>query len=130
MKLKRLITGRLYNDEDRPPVNEDGQLVLHLPSMAGDDEAVHLAVTTAGERSVVLRVGAALTLELRDDDPAVKLDVGDGRALVQIDSDGAVTVESSGDLALKGNAVSVQGTEVKIEADAALTLKGAKVDIN
>ncbi len=26
-----VIVGRLYNDEDRPPENDDGQAVLHLP---------------------------------------------------------------------------------------------------
>ena len=36
-----VITGRLYNDEDRPPANDDGQAVLHLPLAAGDDDAVH-----------------------------------------------------------------------------------------
>ena len=37
-----VIVGRLYNDEDRPPENEDGKAVLHLPLGAADDDAVHL----------------------------------------------------------------------------------------
>jgi uncharacterized protein involved in type VI secretion and phage assembly len=117
-----VITGSLYNDEARPPVNADGQVVLHLPLGEADDQAVHLEVSSAGRREVVLRLGSGLTVQLQDDDPAVAVDVG-GRATLTIDRDGAVTLESQG-------AISVQGREVKVEAQGTLTLKGATVEIN
>lgn len=116
-----VIVGSLYNDEDRPPANAEGQAVLHLPLGAADGDAVHFELASADARRVLLRVGAALTLTLQDDDPVVSLDVG-GKALVQIDSDGALTIESSGDMALKGVGVS-------IEAQGNLELKGAQVNV-
>ncbi|MBI2952571.1 Rhs element Vgr protein, partial [bacterium] len=45
-----VITGRLYNDEDRPPVNEDGQAILHVPQGAADDEAVHVELHSGSRR--------------------------------------------------------------------------------
>jgi uncharacterized protein involved in type VI secretion and phage assembly len=117
-----VITGSLYNDEDRPPVNADGQAILHLPLGAGDSDAVHLELRSGDSREVILKLGSGLTLNLRDDDPAVELDVG-GRAKLTIGQDGAVTLESQGNVQFKG-------TEITIEAQSQLTLKGAMVNIN
>ncbi len=125
-----IITGRLYNDVDRPPVNDDSQFVLHLPPGAADDEAVHLELHTGAAREILLTLGQSLSLTLRDDDPVVELQVGDGKALLQIDSDGAVTLETQAKLALKGGEVTLEGDSVTVEAAGELTLKGATVNIN
>lgn len=117
-----VIVGRLYNDEDRPPPNEDGKAVLHLPLGAGDDDAVHAELWSGDARKAVVKLGAGLELTLQDDDPALRIDVG-GNAAVTIGADGAVSVESQGALELKA-------TEITIEAQGQLTLKGATVNIN
>lgn len=117
-----VITGRLYNDDDRPPPNKDGRSVLHVPPGSSDDDAIHVELDTAGAAAIVVRIGSALTLEVRDDDPVVSLDAG-GKASVAIDRDGAVTVDSSAALKLKG-------AEIAIESQGKLTLKGATVNIN
>jgi uncharacterized protein involved in type VI secretion and phage assembly len=117
-----VIVGRLYNDEDRPPPNDDGQAILHLPLGAADDEAVHLELHSNGARKAVVRLGAGLDLTVQDDDPVVKLDVG-GNAGLTIAKDGAVQIKSQGDVEITGN-------QVKVEAQSKLTLKGATVDIN
>jgi uncharacterized protein involved in type VI secretion and phage assembly len=118
-----VIVGRLYNDEDRPPANDDGKAVLHLPPGAGDSDAVHLELTSGGARSIVLKLGSGLELTLQDDDPAVKVDVGGGSATLEIGKDGALSVQSNGKLELKA-------TEISIEAQGQLTLKGATVNLN
>jgi phage baseplate assembly protein gpV len=118
-----VIIGTLYNDEDRPPPSEEGQFVLHLPNDASEADAVHLAITSDSARELTLTLGSGLTLHLRDDDPAVELDVDNGRATIRIDRDGATSIES-------GGALSVKAQEITIEAPGALTLKGATVDIN
>jgi uncharacterized protein involved in type VI secretion and phage assembly len=118
-----VIVGRLYNDEDRPPANEDGKAVLHLPPGAADSDAVHLELTSGGGRSIVLKLGRGLELTLQDDDPAVKVDVGGGSATLQIGKDGAISVKSNGKIELKA-------TEISIEAQGQLTLKGATVNLN
>lgn len=126
-----VIVGSLYNDEDRPPLNDAGQVALHLPLGAADGDAVKLLLQSGDTRAVELALGSGLTLQLQDDDPVVKLEVDGGKATVQIDRDGAVSIQSQGDVTLEtqGN-LSVKGTEIKVEAQATLTLKGATVNIN
>jgi len=118
-----VITGRLYNDEDRPPVNDDGQAILHLPLGAGDSDAVHMELHSGDTREIVIKLGDGLALNLRDDDPVVELAVDGSRAMVTIDRDGAVKIESQGNINISGN-------EVNIEAQSQLNLKGSVVNIN
>lgn len=116
-----VIVGRLYNDRDRPPENEDGRAVLHLPLGASDDSAVHIELKSGDARELSVKLGSALTFVLRDDSPLVEIDAG--QAKVTIERDGAVAVKTSGKLELKAS-------EIKIEAQGKLTLKGATVNIN
>jgi phage baseplate assembly protein gpV len=118
-----VITGRLYSDEARPPVNDDGRSVLHLPLGAQDDDAVHVELQSGDTRQIELRLGKTLKIDLADDDPVLAIDVDGGKAKVTIGRDGAVTIESQGDLAFKGG-------QINVEAQGKLTLKGATVDIN
>ena len=117
-----IIVGSLYNDEDRPPVNAKGQSILHLPFDGGDSDAVHIEVNSDGKREINIKLGSGLEINLRDDAPAVKIAVGSS-ATVQIDNDGAISLESQGKIAIKGN-------EISIEAQAQLKLKGATIDLN
>lgn len=126
-----VIVGSLYNDEDRPPLNDAGQVALHLPLGAADGDAVKLLLQSGDTRTVELALGSGLTVQLQDDDPVVKLEVDGGKATVQIDRDGAVSVKAQGDITVEtqGN-LSVKATEIKVEAQATLTLKGATVNLN
>ena len=117
-----VIVGRLYNDRDRPPENEDGRAVLHLPLGAADGDAVHVELKSGAARELSIKLGDGLTFVLRDDDPVVEIDAG-GQAKVTIERDGTVAVKSSGKLELKAS-------EIKVEAEGKLTLKGATVNIN
>ena len=125
-----VIVGRLYNDEDRPPVNGDGRSVLHLPLGAADDEAVHLEVHSGDRREVALTLGSGLALTLRDDDPVVELIVDGGKATLAIDRDGAVRLETSGDLSIEAGKVGIKGSEITVEASGTLDLKGATINLN
>jgi uncharacterized protein involved in type VI secretion and phage assembly len=118
-----VIVGRLYNDEDRPPPNDDGQAILHLPLGASDDQAVHLELHSGGARKAIVKLGSGLDVTVQDDDPVVKVDVG-GNATVSIDKAGNVSIESQADVELKA------GGSMDIEASGTLTLKGATVNIN
>jgi phage baseplate assembly protein gpV len=119
-----VITGRLYNDEDRPPVNDDGQAILHLPLGASDDDAVLIVLHSGDTRSLTIKLGSVLTLQAQDDDPVIQLAVDEDKAVVTIDRDGAVTITSKGSLKL-------EGADISIEAKSGdLTLKGTKVNIN
>ena len=117
-----VITGRLYTDEDRPPVNDDGQAILHLPLGSEDSDAVHIELHSGDQREIVIRLGSAITLDVRDDDPVVKLEIDGGKATLQIDRDGAILLETQGNLQLKANVITV-------EAQGELNLNGATVNI-
>ena len=117
-----VITGRLYNDQDRPPPNEDGRSVLHLPLGAGDADAVHVELRSGDTRAVTIALGSGLTVSLRDDDPSVEVAVG-GSTVLKIGQDGSVTVQG-------GPKVEIKGSDITIQADGQLTLKGSTVAIN
>jgi len=126
-----VVTGTFYSDEDRPPVNDDGQVVWNLPADASPDEALRLEVSSTDKKSVVLKIGTAVTVELKDDDPAVNVDVG-GNAQVTIDSDGTVTITSAQSLSIKASSdlkVEAQGN-VEIKAGGTMTLKGSVINLN
>jgi phage baseplate assembly protein gpV len=118
-----VITGRLYNDQDRPPPSDAGQAVLHLPLGASDAEAVHVALLSGDSREISIRLGDGLRLVLRDDDPVLEVAVDGGKGTLQLDRDGALTVKS-------GGAIHISGSDVAVEASGTLTLKGATVNIN
>lgn len=125
-----IITGRLYNDQDRPPVHVDGQLVLHLPPGAKPEEALQLKIQSGEQLEVQLTLGERLHLVMRDDDPVVELSVADGKATLQIDADGTTTLQSQGELMLKGGTIALAGDSIAIEASGELKLKGGTVNIN
>lgn len=118
-----VIVGSLYNDQDRPPANDDGQVILHLPLGAADSDAVHIELTSGDKREVIIKLGDTLMVNIADDDPVIKIDVDSGKAKVVIERDGAINLESQGK-------VQVKGSEITIEAQGQLTLKGATVNIN
>jgi phage baseplate assembly protein gpV len=118
-----IITGCLYNDEDRPPVNDGGQAITHLPLGAEDGDAVHVELHSGDTRELVFKLGSGIEVNVRDDDPVVELKVDGGKLTLRLDRDGAVALESQGNVELKGN-------EISIEAQGQLNLKGGTVNIN
>lgn len=127
-----LVIGRLYNDENRPPVNQAGEIVYESP----DPEK-------SGLRRLYLKFPNGVALILKDDELRVEM----GKSVITVKTDGAVIVESSssveirasGDLSLTGQKISIEsqqslemkaGTTGKLEASATLDLKGAMVNIN
>ncbi|MDA8140167.1 MAG: phage baseplate assembly protein V [Desulfobacteraceae bacterium] len=125
-----VITGRLYNDEDRPPVNADQQAVMHLPLGAADSDAVHLELQSGDTRQLLFKLGDALEVTAKDDDPVIELSVDGGKAKVKIERDGAVTIESNGNMKFKGGEVKIEGQTIAVEAQSELKLKGSVVNIN
>lgn len=119
-----VITGRLYNDEDRPPVNNDNQSVMHLPLGAADGDAVHAELHSGDNRQLILKLGDGLELNLKDDDPVVEIKVDGGKGSVAIARDGAITIESQADINIKG------GGSINIEASGEMNLKGSVINLN
>ncbi len=118
-----VITGCLYNDETRPPLNDDSQIILHHPQGAEDSDATRIEILSGSEKKIIIKLGDALELNLLDDDPVVEIKVDGGKGNLTIARDGAVMVQSDGKIEIKGN-------EINIEAQAGLKLKGKTIDLN
>lgn len=119
-----IITGRLYNDEDRPPVNDDNQGIMHLPLDAGDSDAVHMELLSGDSRELVFKLGDGLELSLKDDDPVVEIKIDGGKGTIKIERDGKLTFESQSDINMTGS------SNINIEASGELNLKGSVVNLN
>ncbi len=119
-----VIIGSLYSDEARPPVSADGQAIMHLPRGASDSDAVHIELHSGDRREIVVKLGTGISLNIRDDDPVVELDVDGGKAKLEIGRDGSVKLEATADIEIKGAA------NINVEAAGQLNLKGSVVNIN
>ena len=73
-----IIVGRLYNDQQRPPLNQPNEIVHYLPLSAADDAALKLAIRSGGDhdpkRQVEVQMGSKLHIQLTDGDPPVNLE--------------------------------------------------------
>ena len=115
-----VIVGRVYDDQSRPPENDAGQAILNLPL---DGSAIHVELHGESTAKIVLKLSSALSVTLQDDDPVVSVDVG-GNASLSVAKDGTVSIKSQKDLKLEAS------SNIDIEAQGQLTLKGATVNIN
>ncbi len=119
-----VITGRLYNDEDRPPANKSRELLFQHSIKEGGgiklDEEGKVIITSRNRKNV-------LTVE--DD----KISVVNEKFSLVIDVSGEkISIVSEKDLELtapKGK-FKVDAREVEICASGAMKLKGAAIDLN
>src|SRR5262249_2693852 len=134
-----IMVGRLYNDNDRPPLNNPNESVFRLPLAAADDKTIKSVVrntpTGSPPREILVELppdireqitdGAVLATagktEMRLDQPddgTGTVTVTAGSTKITMNQDGDVTVESAGsltlkamgDLGLEGRNVSVKST--------------------
>ena len=119
-----VVVGRLYNEEDRPPVSEEGQWVTHLPLGAGDSDATRIELFHGDRRELAIHLGDGLSVVMKDDDPVLEITVDGGQGALSIERDGTINLKGNGTLTLEGSG------DVTLQAGGTLTLKGAKVDIN
>jgi uncharacterized protein involved in type VI secretion and phage assembly len=127
-----VVMGRLYNDEDRPPVNDAGEIVYKSPD-----------AKKSGVRRLNLELPNGITLTITDDELKAEI----GSSVVTIKTDGAVTIDSNagitikakGDVALSGSNIRIEsqqalelkaGTTGTLKASATLDISGAMVNIN
>ena len=119
-----IVIGRLYNDENRPPVNSAGEMVFESPDSK-----------KPGVRRLYMKFPGGIILTITDDE--LKAEVG--KSIVTIKTDGDITIESNGKLDIKstGNTnvssdgdMSLSGQNIRIEASGTIDIKGAMVNIN
>jgi uncharacterized protein involved in type VI secretion and phage assembly len=123
-----VVVGRLYNDEDRPPVSATGELVYESLDAAED-----------GVRRCYLKLPNDNELEVKDDSAvltmgATKLTIENGGQVlieaagdVLTKTDGNYRIEASGDVLVQaGGAIELAaGADLKAEAQANAEIKAA-----
>jgi phage baseplate assembly protein gpV len=127
-----VIIGRLYTDEDRPPVSKEEEIVYNPPYSQ-----------QSGLRRVHLGLSSGVVLSITDDDVTVEA----GKTIVKLNRDGDIDIESSaklnvkatGDLSFSAANITIEsqqtleikaGATAEINATGPLTIKGAMVNIN
>ncbi|MBW4710442.1 hypothetical protein KX928_21845 [Roseobacter sp. YSTF-M11] len=150
-----IITGRLYNDEDRPPINTSDEVIFRLPLEAGDTETIKAAIrnhqSASPPRELIIEMAPKITLRITDG--TVRATAGPselfidqtgasggtvtvvtGGTKITLDQDGDATVEAVGALTMKAQRdVTIEGLNVTIkgqinttvEAGVNASLKGA-----
>jgi len=121
------VLGALWNGKDKPPeTNQDGK----------NDKRV---IRSRKGHKLLFDDGArgAVELALNDgkkvliDDDGIRVDDGKGNRLVIQSNSGALTIETSGQLTLKGASVAIEASgQLKIKAGATLNLNGTMININ
>lgn len=149
-----IIIGRLYNDEDRPPLNKTDEIIFRLPLAEDDDKTIKAAIMNHQDgsppREILVEMPPKITLQINDrkvratagktemilDQPngsGGKVTVIAGRTKITMNQDGDLTVESvgsmslkaGGDLTLEGQNIKIKGQQnVDVEANMQATVKG------
>ncbi len=151
-----IVIGRLYNDEDRPPLN-NAEEVVYIPPYAEKPDVRRIYLEFPGgmilritDNEVDVNAGETKVIIQRDGDVIIE-----SKANINVKADGDTTLKSVGNMTLSGASVKIEsdkdlnlksGTdmkvesgakaeitataEMKVEAAATMNIKGATVNIN
>jgi phage baseplate assembly protein gpV len=120
-----IIVGRLYNDEDRPPLNNPDEIIFRLPLAEADDKTIKADIRNIQAndppREILVEMPPKITLQINDG----IVHATAGETEMKLDqtnqSGGSVTVLAGGTKIIMN-----QDGDVTIEAKGAMTLKAAK----
>ncbi len=148
-----IIVGRLYNDTDRPPLNNPYEIISRIPLAETDEKTIRSAIrniqSNSPPREILVEMPPKITLSITDGavratagKTEMKLDqqsgtggtvtVIAGRTKITMSQDGDVTIEAvgnmtlkaAGDLSLEGQNVTIKSQiQMDIEAGTQATLK-------
>lgn len=143
-----IVIGRLYNDEDRPPLNTTDEVIFRLPLAEPDSASILGAIRNHADqrppREIVVEMPPKITLRIDDGTVTatagtteMKLDqsgssggkvtVVAGATTITMDQDGDVTLETPGSVEFQaaGDLSFSAAGSVSIEAGANLTARAA-----
>jgi phage baseplate assembly protein gpV len=142
-----IIVGRLYNDDDRPPLNRPDEVIFRLPLEKSDNESILASVKNHADQSppreLLLQMPSKMTVKITDGTitatagkTEMKLDnpnTGGGKATVvaggtkiTMDQDGDVQIEAVGSMSIKASGnLSLEATSISIRANANLQVEAS-----
>lgn len=132
-----MVIGRLYNDGDRPPLNNPDEVIFRLPLAEADDKTIKAAIRNISDnsppREILVEMPPKISVRITDGtvrasagQTEMKLDQPDGsggtvtvlagRTRITMNQDGDVTVEAAGAMTLKATRdLTIEGMNVKIK---------------
>lgn len=141
-----IVIGRLYNDQDRPPLNRSDEIVFRLPLDDAEDKTLKAALrnlqTHASEpREVIIEMPPKITVRITDG--TVRATAGDsemvidqshasgglvtvvtGRTKMTMNQDGDIQVEAAGSMSLKANRdLTLDALNINLNSQLATTIK-------
>jgi phage baseplate assembly protein gpV len=135
-----IVIGRLYNEKQRPPLNNPNEIIFRLPLAEDDDKTVKGAIrnlqSKSPPREIIFEMPPKITVRVTDGTvratagkTEMKLDqpggsggtvtVMAGRTKITMDQDGDVTVEAAGAMTLKATKdISIEGMNINLKSTA------------
>lgn len=115
-----IITGRLYNDEDRPPPNKENEIISWLPLHAKDKEKIITEMRSFdGKREVLLKLPEDVTLRVVDNE--FKGEIGKTGFSFKQDGEGVITIEAG-----KSKVNIKQDGDIEINSQAKIDIKAVR----
>jgi phage baseplate assembly protein gpV len=135
-----IVIGRLYNEKQRPPLNNPDEVIFRLPLAEADDKTIKGAVrnlqSKSPPREIIFEMPPKITVRVTDGTvratagkTEMKLDqsggsggtvtVFAGRTKITMNQDEDVTVEAAGAMTLKAtNDISIEGMNISLKSTA------------
>lgn len=135
-----VIIGRLYNDEDRPPVNMEKEfLVRHSIKEGGSiklDEEGKIILTSKNEKNTITLEDEKISVvnekfSLVIDISGEKISITSDKDLELAAKNGKCSIDADEIIIKSLNAMTIEsGDKLQLKSTAAMTLKGSTIDLN
>ena len=120
-----VITGRLYNDEDRPPASQAEEMV-YIPPYDSNPELRRIYIELPDKTVTVTIQDEKVIIHVGDTDITVSKEEG-----VNLTSKKPITISTEDDLSIKAKNVKIESdADTQLTASGKMTVKGTTVDIN
>jgi phage baseplate assembly protein gpV len=139
------VIGRLYNDDDRPPLNNPNEVIFRLPLADSDDNTIKAAIrniqANSPPREMLVEMPPKITLQINDGTvratagkSEMTLDQSNetggtvtafaGQTKITMTQDGDLKVEVAGSITMTAQGdITLNGTNVNINADANVAIQ-------